>query len=149
VPGERTTRVAIRNQIADLAILRDALKTFCTEHAVARKTLLQLQVTLDEVVSNIIKYAWPEGGTHELSVRLTARSDGIQIEVVDDGRAFDPRSAPAPASERTRAGRRRPGGVGLQMVKQLVDDIQYFRSGGRNHVVLTKRCSGAARLQGN
>ena len=145
---ERSTRIAIRNEIADLAILREALKQFCSEHAVARKTLMQLQVTLDEIVSNIIKYAWPAGGTHEVSVRMTASADGIQIEVVDDGQAFDPRTAPAP--EQSRPGRRRkPGGVGIHMVKQLVDDIEYFRSGGCNHIVLTKRCRAANRPEGS
>ena len=145
---DRCTRLAIRNEIADLAILREALRQFGIEHAVARRTLMQLQVTLDEIVSNIIKYAWPEGGTHEVAVRMSTREDDIEIEVIDDGQPFDPRTVPAP--EQSRPGRRRkPGGVGIHMVKQLVDDIEYFRSGSCNHIVLTKRYRAASRPQGN
>ena len=145
---ERSTRIAIRNKIAELAALREALKRFCTEHAIDEKTVTQLQVSLDEVVSNVIKYAWPEGGMHELSVRMTAIEHGVRIEVVDDGRAFDPRAARAP--EPRKPGRRiRPGGVGIHMVRQLVDEIEYFRHEGRNHVVLTKRCAPLSSLRRN
>jgi anti-sigma regulatory factor (Ser/Thr protein kinase) len=136
--SERSTCVAIRNEIADLAILRDALKRFCTEQAVGSRTLMQLHVTLDEIVSNVIKYAWPAGGAHEVSVRMSAAANTIRIEVIDDGQAFDPRTAPVPPTK-VPARRARPGGVGIHMVKQLVDEIAYYRADGRNHTVLTKR----------
>jgi hypothetical protein len=45
----------------------------------------------------------------------------------------------------TRSHGQRPGGVGIHMAKQLVDDISYFRDNGCNQVVLTKPCGGAVR----
>ena len=137
---EHTTQLAIRNKLADLAILSDALERFCVQHGVARKLLVQLQVALDEIVSNVIKYAWPEGGTHELSVRITTRRNGVEVEIIDDGRAFDPLGVPAP-ERRPAGGRPRPGGVGIHMIKQLMDGVEYARSDGRNHIILTKRCT--------
>jgi anti-sigma regulatory factor (Ser/Thr protein kinase) len=128
----------MRNEIADLAILRDALRRFCVEHGVGRRTLTQLHVTLDEIVSNIIKYAWPQGGAHELCVRMTAEGDTIRIEVIDDGQPFDPRTAPEPRPNPSRR-RTRPGGIGIHLVRQLVDEIAYRRADNRNHVVVTKR----------
>jgi anti-sigma regulatory factor (Ser/Thr protein kinase) len=133
----QSTCVSIRNEIGELAILRDALRRFCLEHGVGRRTLMQLHVTLDEIVSNIIKYAWPEGGAHELSVRMSATANAIRIEVIDDGRAFDPRTAPRPHPHVAR--RARPGGIGIHLVRQLVDEIAYHRADNRNHVVVTKR----------
>jgi anti-sigma regulatory factor (Ser/Thr protein kinase) len=134
-----STCVAIRNEIGELAILRDALRRFCLEQGVGRKTLLQLHVTLDEIVSNIIKYAWPDGGAHELCVRMSAIDDTIRIEVIDDGQPFDPRTAPVPRPAR----RARPGGIGIHLVRQLVDEIAYHRADNRNHVVVTKRRDAA------
>ena len=134
---EPSTSFTIRNEIDDLAILRDGLNRFCAEHAVSHRTVTQLQVALDEIVSNIIKYAWPDGGTHELSVRMTAGAHSIQMEVVDDGQPFNPLTAPAPEQQLSR--RRRPGGLGIHMTKQLVDDIAYFRENDCNHIRLTKR----------
>ncbi len=103
---------------------------------------MQLHVTLDEIVSNIIKYAWPEGGAHELSVCMSAEANTIRIEVVDDGQAFDPRIAPAPPASVARR-RAQPGGVGIHLVRQLVDEIAYHRGDGRNHVVVTMRCDAS------
>jgi anti-sigma regulatory factor (Ser/Thr protein kinase) len=139
----QSTSVAIRNEIGELAILRDALRRFCLEHGVGRKTRMQLHVTLDEIVSNIIKYAWPEGGAHELLVRMSATPNAIRIEVIDDGQAFDPRTAPSPHPHVARR-RARPGGIGIHLVRQLVDEIAYHRADNRNHVVVTKRRDAAA-----
>jgi anti-sigma regulatory factor (Ser/Thr protein kinase) len=118
-------------------------ETFCAEHAVDRRTLTLLHVTLDEIVSNIIKYAWPEGGAHELSVRMSAAANTIRIEVIDGGQAFDPHTAPEPRANRSRR-RARPGGIGIHLVRQLVDEIAYHRADNRNHVVVTKHCDAAA-----
>jgi serine/threonine-protein kinase RsbW len=132
-----TTNLVIGNDIAQLAILSQAMERFGREHAVAPKSLVQLQVALDEIVSNVIKYAWPEGGSHEIRVRVTFDSGTMTIEVADDGRSFDPRRAPPP--EHLPAGqRRRPGGVGLHMVKQFMDSFEYARIDGWNHSTLTK-----------
>jgi anti-sigma regulatory factor (Ser/Thr protein kinase) len=133
----RTAEIVIRNDMAELADLRDSLEQIGAELGVPGKPLMQLQVALDEIASNVIKYGWPDDGNHKLFVRITGRRGRIKIEIVDDGREFDPRDAPAP--EPPPAGRRRPGGLGIHMVKQLVDRLEYERVGGRNRTVMTKR----------
>jgi anti-sigma regulatory factor (Ser/Thr protein kinase) len=135
---EPSKSFTIRNEIGELEVLRAGLNRFCADNAVAQNTVTQLQVVLDEIVSNVIKYAWPEGGAHELSVTLTAGAHSLQMEVVDDGRAFNPLTAPAPQLD-VPGSERRPGGVGIHITKQLVDDIAYFREDDCNHILLTKR----------
>jgi serine/threonine-protein kinase RsbW len=145
MPGllPHTTDLAIRNDVAELTILRDALDRLGERFRIPSEPLLQLQVALDEMVSNVIKYAWPDGGVHEVRVRITVRVGGVDVEIVDDGTMFDPLLAPAP--ERLPAGRRpKPGGAGIHMVKQLVDQCVYSRIEGHNHLKLTKRCAVAA-----
>jgi anti-sigma regulatory factor (Ser/Thr protein kinase) len=140
MPGllPHTTDLAIRNDVSELAILRAALDRIGAEFSIPSRPLLQLQVVLDEMVSNVIKYAWPEGGVHEARVRITVRVDDIEVEIVDDGRMFDPLRAPAP--EELPAGQRpKPGGVGIHMVRHLVDECNYARIDGHNHLTLTKR----------
>ena len=136
-PLPSTTNLVIRNEMAQLSILSEAMERFGSEHALAPKPLVQLQVALDEIVSNVIKYAWPEGGTHEIRVRITFDSGKMTIDIADDGRSFDPRRALPP--ERPPAGQRpRPGGVGLHMVKQFMDGFEYARIDGWNHSTLVK-----------
>ena len=125
-----------------------ALDRIGAEFSIPSRPLLQLQVVLDEMVSNVFKYAWPEGGVHEARVRITVRVDDIEVEIVDDGRMFDPRtqhhaarSAQGTVQPALPAGQRpKPGGVGIHMVRHLVDECNYARIDGRNHLTLTKRC---------
>ena len=133
----RTAEIVIRNDMAELANLRDSLERIGAELGVPGKPLMQLQVALDEIASNAIKYGWPDGGNHKLFVRITGRRGRIKIEIVDDGREFDPRQAPP--SEPQPAGRRQPGGLGIHMVKQLVDRLDYKRVCGHNRTVMTKQ----------
>jgi serine/threonine-protein kinase RsbW len=140
MPLPQTTHIVIGNNIADLADLTTAMERVGAEYGMPKKALYQLQIALDEMVSNVIKYAWPEGGAHNIEIRITIRDDGVDVEIIDDGRMFDPRDAPK--RDKPLPGQRpRPGGVGVQMTKHLVDRIDYARIGNRNHTTLTKLCS--------
>ena len=72
-----TTDVTIRNDLADIAVLRDAVDRVGANSRIPSATLYDLQIVLDEIVSNVIKYAWPAGGAHEVRVRLTVDRDAI------------------------------------------------------------------------
>lgn len=139
-PLPQTARLVIRNDVAELESVRTTMERIAAEHGVPERTLIQLQVALDEMVSNIIKYAWLDAGAHEIEIRITVRSDGVEVEIIDDGRMFDPMTASAP--EKPLPGQRpRPGGVGIHITKQLVDGTAYARTGDRNRTTLRKRCT--------
>jgi serine/threonine-protein kinase RsbW len=140
IPLPQTTHIVIRNTIADLATVTSAMERVGAACGMPEKSLFQLQIALDEIVSNVIKYAWPEVGAHEIEIRIAVREDGVEVEIIDDGRAFDPSAAPKRTKPPT-GQRPRPGGVGVQMTKQLVDRIDYARLGNRNHTTLTKLCA--------
>jgi serine/threonine-protein kinase RsbW len=137
------TELTIRNDPAGVEQVRDALDRLGEEFKIPPRTLTQLQVALDEIVSNVIKYSWPDSGDHDLLVRITIHPERLDLEVFDDGVPFDPRNAPPVPSKD--GGRPRPGGVGIHIVKQLVDAFAYERRDGRNHTTLTKLYSAASR----
>jgi serine/threonine-protein kinase RsbW len=147
MPLPPTTHIVIRNNMADLAVLTTAMERVGAEHGMQEQSMFQLQVALDEIVSNVIKYAWPEGGAHDIEIRITARDEGIEVEIIDDGRMFDPREAPE-RSKPLPGQRPQPGGVGVQMTKQLVDRVDYARIGNRNHTTLTKLCALGSAVSG-
>jgi sigma-B regulation protein RsbU (phosphoserine phosphatase) len=145
-PLPHATHVVIRNDVAGLAALRTAMERVAAEHGIPEEALFKLKIALDEMVSNVIKYAWTEAGAHEIEIRITVRGDGVEIEIIDDGRMFDPLDAPQ--REKPLPGQRpRPGGLGVQMTKQLVDGISYARIDNRNHTTLTKLCAVGAGLR--
>jgi len=130
-------RVVICNEMSEIDRVRDMLDGFGHAHGVDPKLVIQLQVVVDELVSNVIKYGWPEGGRHEVEVCLWLAADVVHIVIMDDGRAFNPCDAPSPPLNKGQ--RPRPGGVGIQMVRELIDAIEYERIDGRNRTRITKR----------
>jgi len=135
----RSIEILMRNDVSELARARDALDSLGEELPIPARVLMQLQVALDEIVSNVVKYSWSDGTNHEFLVRIAADTETVTLEIIDDGVAFDPSSAPdlgaLPADRQPRL-----GGRGIHMTRQLVDGFAYRRIDGRNHTTLTKRC---------
>ena len=100
--------------------------------------VFRVNLVLEELGLNIIDYAHDEG-VHEFDICLTSEEDAITIEVVDDGKPFDPlNDAPQPdiASDLED---RRVGGLGLHLVRTTMDDMSYRRDQGKNHLTLVAR----------
>ena len=105
--------VTIDNDRAEMVVIARALDRLGTTHAIPREALVALQVSVDEVVSNVIKYAWSDGA-HQVHVRINVLADGVEVEVVDDGQAFNPLDAPPPPAAKT-GERPALGGVGAHL----------------------------------
>jgi len=138
--------VRIHNDISDIGIVRETLDNLARDFGIPVRVLTQLQVALDEVVSNVIKYSWDDGGQHEFHVRITVQPDRVDLEIFDDGTEFEPMTAFLP-SHAPEGRRHRPGGLGIHMIKQLVDRFAYERIDGRNHTTLSKICKVGAAVQ--
>lgn len=142
-PQKSSADLSIHNDLADLVVVTGALDQLGEKIGFSAKALMQLQVALDEILSNVVKYSWPDGGSHNFRVRIEASELAIEIVITDDGIAFDPRAQPPSSVYRKwgpAGGRRpRPGGKGIHMVRQLVDGFDYQRIEELNCVTLTKQ----------
>lgn len=136
--------VRLRSETSEFAKVRDQLDRLGRQYVIPERDLMELQIAADEIVSNVIKYSWADDLDHEFLVRITLNADAITLQIIDDGSPFDPRSAPAP-SHRPRADRLlHPGGVGIDLVRKLVDGFDYRRVRGYNQTTLTKKIATEA-----
>ena len=130
-----TFTTTIRNRLEDIQRLPDLIAALAAEHNLPPAVVFDMNVALDEVLSNIIKYAYADQRIHEIAIRLTASKDEVIAEVDDDGRPFDPLSAPPPQLDQPIA-ERRVGGLGIHFVRNLVTAASYSRVGGCNRLIL-------------
>lgn len=101
------------------------------------------RLVLEEAFTNIVKYAHADGGSdHPVHVHLAWHPDRLEIELVDDGRAFDPLAQPATELEKSFR-ERAEGRMGLTLIRGLMDECTYRRETGRNRLHLQKRLPSA------
>jgi len=121
------------------ARVRILVERFCKQHGLPKAATNALNLSLDEIVSNIVMHGYRDKpGRLSIDLRFNRRTVSIMIE--DRGRPFDPTRAKAAPMRRPLA-TRHPGGLGLLFVRNLMDDITYQRAGAINRLQLVKRLS--------
>lgn len=114
----------------------DAFERFGQRVHVPRPARWRIQLALDEILSNIVRHgAAPGAGDPAIDVTFSFKEGVVDVEVLDTGSAFNPLLVPPP--DRTSPLAVRPeGGLGLALVRFLVDEASYDRRGNRNHFVM-------------
>jgi anti-sigma regulatory factor (Ser/Thr protein kinase) len=120
---------------ADLSQLLEQFGEFAALHDLPADVRRDVHLVLDEIVSNVIGHGQAEGSPCHITVRMALARDILRIDITDDGRPFDPLTAPTPPIEAALADRS-PGGLGIHLVRHLADRLTYTRRNGRNHLVV-------------
>jgi anti-sigma regulatory factor (Ser/Thr protein kinase) len=132
-----SVELRLANDIVGLAQLAERVEGFGAAQNLPASVVNALNVVLDEAVSNAINHGYDAGVRGEIVVRLRRAPDGVLLEVEDDGKPFDPLQAPPP--DLTLPLERRPiGGLGVHLIRNLMDEVSYARVGGRNVLKMVK-----------
>jgi serine/threonine-protein kinase RsbW len=126
---------SFRNDDAELRPLSEWFRRFAGDNGIAGSWALDFELCLNELVTNVIHYAYADKGRHEIRVALEREAGALRATVEDDGRAFNPLDQERPALPRTLedAG---VGGWGIPIVRALADDLSYERRDGRNRFTM-------------
>lgn len=142
--SERIT-ITLKNDLAELERMSAVVEEFGRRHRLAPTALFDLHLALDEVLTNVVSYGYDDTRQHEIVVRLALPSvDGtprIEVEVEDDGRPFNPLEAAAP-DVNAPVEERPIGGLGIYLVRRVMDDLEYRRQQGKNVLVMRKTVAG-------
>jgi len=125
-------------ELAEVGRVLAAIDALHGSGALGGEAAFALRVAADEVLMNVIQHAHPGGGEHRVRVRLELVGARARLEISDDGQPFDPLAAPPPDTAASLA-ERSVGGLGIHLVRELMDEVYYQRSGDRNVLVMTKQ----------
>ncbi len=130
-PGELVLELS--NDVSELSRLAEAVESFCAAHALPPSLVFNLNLVLEEVVVNVMHYAFADTGAHAIHVGLRVAGRRVEVEVRDAGTAFDPLSAPAPDLSLDLE-QRQVGGLGVHFLRTLMDEVRYERRDGENRL---------------
>jgi anti-sigma regulatory factor (Ser/Thr protein kinase) len=134
--GSASSELRIANQIDEIDRVAALVDDFGAQYRLSNEVIVALNVSLDEIINNIISYGYEDSGHHDIVVRLALQNGTIEVVVEDDGKPFNPLLVPPPDLN---AKPRQIGGVGLHFVRNLMDNLEYARRGGVNQLRLMKK----------
>ena len=128
----------VEAQVADVARLIDWVETCSGRDGLAQDLTYVVMLAVEEAVMNVIGYAFADRPPpHSITVRLNIDPAKIVAEVTDNGREFNPTAMPEPDLTLPLE-RRRVGGLGIHLMRTMMDRLDYRRSDGRNILRLEK-----------
>ena len=139
--------ITINNDIAQIGQLAERVLAFGRENDLPEELVWELRLVLEEIVTNIISYGYDDQADHVIKVRIINSEQDVTLTVRDDARPFNLLEHPVPDLEIPLEDRP-VGGLGIHMVRQIMDEVDYQRAGGRNRVVMCRYKHGREKTPG-
>jgi anti-sigma regulatory factor (Ser/Thr protein kinase) len=131
--------LCIESDLSELERLHDAVAELGEVGNWPPNLVYQVNLVLEELIVNTMNYGYDDDERHEIEIALTSDADVFTVEIIDDGHAFNPLSD-APGPDLEAAIEDRPiGGLGIHLVRSIMDELYYRREQDRNHLTLIKR----------
>ena len=122
-----------------LRLVRHAVREFVQEIGFGSQQTHAITLAVDEAVGNVIKHAYQGQTDRKLTVSMSALANGVEVRVSDSGEPFDPTERATPAPDEVR-----PGGRGLFLIREIMDEVNYGRENGANVFRMSKRLPAPA-----
>jgi serine/threonine-protein kinase RsbW len=134
-------RRVVTAEVAQLGQLMAFLQDFWSSAALPAAGCLPFELALEEIFMNVVMHGSTGGARRQVEVSLAMTPEGLTVTVEDDGPGFDPLSLPSP--DVTAGLAERPvGGLGVYLVRQMMDSVSYDRIDGRNRLRMSKSLDG-------
>ena len=129
--------VRITNQRDQIDTVRKFFHDYSKENKLTEKTVHDIQMALDELLTNIVNYGYEDTDEHRIDVRFGINDDALMVEIVDDSKPYNILEQENP--DISLSGEDKPiGGLGIFLIKKLMSHVDYYTEEGKNHLVMTK-----------
>ena len=135
--GQKLLAYRLKNELAEIEALALAVESFAAANNLPEQVVFQVNLCLDELLTNTISYGFPQGGEHEITVEIVLQGGALVITTHDGGLAFNPLER-AEADTSQSIEERPIGGLGIHLVRKMMDEIEYRRESGQNVLVMKK-----------
>jgi sigma-B regulation protein RsbU (phosphoserine phosphatase) len=130
--------ITLTNDIQQVPQLADFVDMVCEEVGMDMAVAIQMNLAMEEAVVNVMSYAYPADTVGDVTIEAVTIADQLQFTITDSGIPFDP-TAKAEVDTTLSAEERPIGGLGIHLVRQLMDSINYERTEGKNVLTLRKK----------
>ena len=130
--------ITLTNDIQQVPQLADFVDMVCEEAGMDMAIAIQMNLAMEEAVVNVMDYAYPAGTVGDVTIEAESDDDQLQFTIIDSGTPFDP-TAKEEVDTTLSAEERPIGGLGIHLVRQLMDSINYERIDGKNILTLRKK----------
>jgi len=131
-------QLTLPNDVKQVPLLAEFIDGICEAAEVDMMLTMQLNLAIEEAVVNVMNYAYPEGTEGTVCIDAQVSDGVLQFVISDSGTPFDP-TARAEVDTTLSAEERGIGGLGIHIVRQIMDSIDYKRVDGRNVLTLGKK----------
>ena len=128
----------IRNQMTELEKVNQFIGEISEELGLSMEMTMDLNLVIEELVVNVVSYAYPQGTDGEIELMVTSDDKELTLVLSDQGREFDPTSK-EDTDMSVNPAERELGGMGIFLVKNIMDEVTYQRFKGKNLLTMTKK----------
>jgi anti-sigma regulatory factor (Ser/Thr protein kinase) len=128
----------LKNEISEISKLAEAVRDFGNCNNLPDKVIFEANLSLEELITNIIFYGYDSPEEHEIDVNLCLTDGDLILKIEDDAKPFNPLEVQDPDVS-VPLDEREVGGLGIFLVRKMMDDIEYQRTENKNQVVLRKK----------
>lgn len=130
-------KITLRGDIRQIPRLEDFVAELASRSGMDPSLAMSVNLALEEAVTNVLLYAYPEGEDAVAHIEARTSAGSVTIILTDSGTPFDPTAA-APADTSLGVEERPIGGLGIFLVRQIMDSVNYRYEGGMNILTMTK-----------
>ncbi|MCR5851232.1 MAG: ATP-binding protein [Bacteroidaceae bacterium] len=130
--------LVLKNNIQEVSRLSSFQKAFFEKMEIEKSLARQIRLAVEEAVVNVIEYAYPAGVEGNVEVRMQTDGRRLRVVIVDSGVPFDPTQKEGIDTSLT-AEERQVGGLGIHLLREIMDSVNYEYINGRNTLTLIKK----------
>ena len=136
--AQQVRHLVLHNDIQQIHQLETFMEAIAEDMNLDPALALNLNLALEEAVTNVISYAYPKGTDGLVEIDAVLQGKSLEFIIADSGTPFDPTARPD--ADITLSVEERPiGGLGIYLVRQIMDEIHYSRVDGKNRLSLIKK----------